>query len=264
MASFILDSPASCWSTVQIHYICTSHNNLHLQCLPTVTPVSEQKFPICAYNLIENVALMLAGLCRTRHMCIRKNNNIKTHLRWLQSLILLLEGPPHPFTHQEEKHFSASRLLPLRETGDKNRKYINHRCFIHQSPNTELLHLHFFFFLLENQAHGLWVASICALLNVWHVFPARISSFTLSCTWRTNQKSNRYFTWSVRYHKHPAQSRFTAVAHSQFTPDWQISLLREAFTVVLHLAWAGRAGAVTFRALKMTALVIGVKKNIKY
>lgn len=85
---------------------------------------------------------------------------------------------------------------------------------------------------------GLWVASTCAFLNAVHVFPARIISFTLPCTRRTNPKSAQCFTWSVCYHKHPTKSKFTAVAHSQFTPDWQISLLRGAFTV------AGRAATV--------------------
>lgn len=62
---------------------------------------------------------------------------------------------------------------------------------------------------------ALLVAFICTVLNVIRVFTAWISSFTLSCPWRTNQKSGWYFTWSPEYRKHPSQSKFTARAHSR-------------------------------------------------
>lgn len=152
------------------------------------------------------------------------------------------KDPPHPFTHQEEKHSSVSILLPLRKI--RERKYISRRSIIYQSPNTELLHLHY---SPETQSHsvislltdsyGLWVASICASLNVIHFFPARISSFTLPCPQRTNQKSSRHFTRPAWHHKHPPHGKFTAVAHSQFTPNWQISLLGRSFAIAWHPVW---------------------------
>lgn len=123
---------------------------------------------------------------------------------------------------------------------------------IHQSLlNYPLLHYYICIFYLffwlplsDFTSHSILWAFIC--FNVIHVFPARIISFTLSCTWRTNQKSNRYFTWSVWHHKHQPQSRFTAVARSQFTPDWQISLLREALAVALHLAHRAGQGLCAY------------------
>lgn len=115
------------------------------------------------------------------------------------------------------------------ENHRKTRKYINHRYIIPQISKHWVITFAFFFFCPENQAHsmislltdsfGLSVASICAPVNTIHFLPARMSSFTLSCPWRTNQKSSRYFfTWSAWHRKHPPHSKFTAVAHSQFTP----------------------------------------------
>lgn len=153
---------------------------------------------------------------------------------------------PPTHSHTRRRNTSAPRLFCSWEKAEKK-----------QNPSITtvyLLHIYFFqahsMILLITASTELWVASICALLNAIHDFPARTSSFTLSCTRRMNQKSNQYFARSVKPHKHPRQSRFTAMAHSRFTPDWRMSVLREAFTAVLHLT-------PTSRSAKMAALVEG-------
>lgn len=181
-----------------------------------------------------------AWLCKPPPYMFQKNKLLTCVI--FNPWLFTTKDPPHPFTHQEEKHSSVSILLPLRKI--RERKYIRRRSIIYQSPNTELLHLHY---SPETQSHsvislltdsyGLWVASICASLNVIHFFPARISSFTLPCPQRTNQKSSRHFTRPAWHHKHPPHGKFTAVAHSQFTPNWQISLLGRSFTIAWHPVW---------------------------
>lgn len=169
-------------------------------------------------------------------------NKLLTYV-FLNPWFFTTKDPP-THSHTRRRNTPVSQFFCPWEKSEEETTSITAVLF-HQFPNTELLHLHYSplklnpiqWFHFSQIPLGFWVASICASLNVIHFSPARISSFTLSCPQRTNQKSSRHFTRPAWHHKHPAHGKFTAVARSQFTPNWQISLLGRPFAIVWHPVW---------------------------